>query len=105
MSTKNKLNNMSENVNERYLHNLRGLTKDQKLAVESLEEVGFQLISSPEQLQNGTLYFEDAKMKDTFYSIGASGYARRHDTTKPVVGYMPRERHYQLNKQVPKGGK
>lgn len=100
---KQKLANMTENVNERYIKSLSGLSKNQKKAVQILEDIGLELISSPRQLANGTLYFEDTKMEGTFYSITATGYARRHDTTQMGGGmrgmYQPPERKYQLNKQ------
>jgi len=82
------------------ISSVSGLSKDQIEAVKLLKEYGLKFISSPLQLEHGTLYFEDTKMNGIFYSITASGYARRHDKNSTSYGYSPEDRSYQLNKTI-----
>jgi plastocyanin len=78
-------------------------TEDQIEAINMLEEEGLKLISTPLQIKNGTLMFKDTKLKNVYYSITKSGYARRHlkgEVFSPWARKLiPQNAMYQLNKK------
>ena len=67
------------------------------VAVQILVDAGLEFASTKRQVENGTLLFNDPKLKKVQYSITANGYARRH-VTGPSYFNTERENHYPLNK-------
>jgi len=63
---------MNKNVDENKLNS------DQIEAINMLEEEGLEFISTPLQIEHGTLMFKDSKLPHVSYSISKTGYARRH---------------------------
>lgn len=68
-------------------------------AVKILEDAGLVFVSTPRQLENGTLMFDDPKIKGVKYSVTANGYARRHVTGKSYWSGQDKEDSYPLNKK------
>lgn len=63
-------------------------TPFRKAAVAVADSMGLEFISTPRQVDNGTLMFRDPET-NTRYSLHESGYVRRH---------LPNTRAYQLNR-------
>lgn len=92
-------------MNEEMNYTDTDFNEDQIEAINMLQEEGLELISNPLQIKHGTLMFKDTELKNVYYSITKSGYARRHlkgEVYSPWSRtHIPQNAMYQLNKKRP----